>query len=280
MFSRYGKVVDVYVAFKRTKKNTRFGFVRFINIWDIGSFERKLKEILIGDSNLIINAAIFFKDDRKAFSASDLLQGDKYLRSRLENCWVGKAKNFHVLQNAWDIIDNNGLSECKLWEDNGASYGWLSWLIIEGLPLLARNLGAVRSTLSSYGQAYCDGSNFGLGANDVASRPVATFEFTNNVPDLNVSLAHNGSRSHKDDELDELFFGLQRLSQKVNDNQSIGGNKRRSKPKKAKLMVSGDSGSPPLVSCNDVNGNDLDMKAIGEQIGFSFVTNEGNGLYT
>ncbi|GJY65533.1 putative RNA-directed DNA polymerase [Tanacetum coccineum] len=384
----YGKVVDVYVAFKRTKKNTWFGFVRFINIWDIGSFERKLKGILIGDSNLMINAAIFFKDDMKAFSASDFplikqrpttrfMKRNLIPGSRLENCWVGKAKNFHVLQNAWDIIDNNRLSECKvkyigglsflfewnskdsalksletnkiwmqqwfddlkLWEDNGASYGWLSWLIIEGLPPLARNLGAVRSTLSSYGkilkvgrsekndesreddelredeesthalspciiyrvlcsinienckdinartddvsqsscQAHCDGSNFGLGANDVASRPVATFEVTNNVTDLNVPLAHNGSRSHKDNELDELFFGLQRLSQKVNDNQSMGGNKKRSKPKKAKVET---RVPPPLVSCNDVNGNDLDMKAIGEQIGLSFVTNEGNGLHT
>ncbi|GKB96087.1 hypothetical protein Tco_0982224 [Tanacetum coccineum] len=330
MFSRYGKVVDVYVAFKRTKKNTR-------------------------GVNQSLNSSPL-----KRTSTSDrgwrTVGSDSALKSLETN---------KIWMQQW-------FDDLKLWEDNGASYGWLSWLIIEGLPPLARNLGAVRSTLSSYDanmgpdtsddlsfeeefvgpsimvggdnnfsgnlhqkvreddesreddelredeesthalspciiyrvlcsinienckdinartydvsqsscQAYCDGSNFGLGANDVASRPVATFEVTNNVPDLNVSLAHNGSRSHKDNELDKLFFGLQRLSQKVNDNQSMGGNKRRSKPKKAKLMVSGDSGSPPLVSCNDVNGNALDMKAIGEQIGFSFVTNKGNGLHT
>nr|GEU29995.1 nucleotide-binding alpha-beta plait domain-containing protein [Tanacetum cinerariifolium] len=71
MFSRYGSVVDVYIAFKRTKKGTRFGFVRFINIGDPVSFERKLKTILIGDIPLVINIAKFFKSESVGFSKAD-----------------------------------------------------------------------------------------------------------------------------------------------------------------------------------------------------------------
>ena len=48
MFSRYGNMVDVYIAFKRTKMGSRFGFVRFKNVGMVGEFEKRLKGILIG----------------------------------------------------------------------------------------------------------------------------------------------------------------------------------------------------------------------------------------
>ncbi|GJZ03380.1 putative RNA-directed DNA polymerase, eukaryota, reverse transcriptase zinc-binding domain protein [Tanacetum coccineum] len=72
MFSRYGNVVDVYVAFKRTKKGFRFVFVRFINIGDVVLFERKLKTILIGEVSLVINIAKYYKSEGAGFSDSDL----------------------------------------------------------------------------------------------------------------------------------------------------------------------------------------------------------------
>ncbi|GJZ76785.1 putative RNA-directed DNA polymerase [Tanacetum coccineum] len=61
MFDMYGIVVDVYVAFKKTKLDSRFGFVRFINIGDLDSFENRLKGIMIGDTRSIINRAKFIK---------------------------------------------------------------------------------------------------------------------------------------------------------------------------------------------------------------------------
>nr|GEX29537.1 hypothetical protein [Tanacetum cinerariifolium] len=61
MFKLYGNMVDVYLAFKRTKLNTRFSFVRFINVVNVEFFEKKLNEILIGDVKLIINRAKFVK---------------------------------------------------------------------------------------------------------------------------------------------------------------------------------------------------------------------------
>ncbi|GJW13487.1 nucleotide-binding alpha-beta plait domain-containing protein [Tanacetum coccineum] len=122
MFNRYGKVADVYIAFKRTKKGTRFGFVRFKNVGDVVAFERRLKGILIGDARLFINRAKFFKDGERSFQSDQQptkargirLTEDNFLKSRLECCWMGKAKNFQVLQNAWDIVRNNGLENCNV----------------------------------------------------------------------------------------------------------------------------------------------------------------------
>ncbi|GJU81119.1 protein CTR9 [Tanacetum coccineum] len=199
MFSRYGKVVDVYIAFKKTKKDTRFGFVRFINFVHLETFERRLKEILIGESRLVINRAKFFNGGNVVLPPSDfppLKVSHKSLivptpskrQSRLEGCWMGKAKNFQVLQNAWTILENNGLMECnvkycgglsflfewnsretasksleankiwlqqwfddvKPWEEGGDDTGRLTWLNIEGLPALGRNVGAIKSVLNEF----------------------------------------------------------------------------------------------------------------------------------
>ncbi|GJZ79424.1 nucleotide-binding alpha-beta plait domain-containing protein [Tanacetum coccineum] len=190
MFSRYGKVIDVYVAFKRTKRDTRFGFVRFINIGDILSFESKLEGIMIGAEKLIINRAKFTKVGDKGVPVSEfplikpgsrplprvqfkgqtfkeavagsiarpsprsnsvksiLLVEDEGLKAKLECCWVGKAKNYQVMQNAWDITKNNGLSDCK--DENGDSYGRLTWLCFEGLPLVARNLTTIKAVVKDF----------------------------------------------------------------------------------------------------------------------------------
>ncbi|GKB92857.1 putative RNA-directed DNA polymerase [Tanacetum coccineum] len=196
MFSRYGNVVDVYIAFKRTKKGTRFGFVRFKKVGDVVTFERRLKEILIGDVRLIINCAKFFKDGERNLPAQDFpplnhgprpkarinivkgnrsfkdavrghqdqqspkaqcirIMEDNSLKSRLECCWMGKAKNYHVLQNAWDIVRNNGLEECNVKYVGGLSllFEWETKEVAsQSLPTLARNIGAVKSVLGSFGK--------------------------------------------------------------------------------------------------------------------------------
>nr|GEV71960.1 nucleotide-binding alpha-beta plait domain-containing protein [Tanacetum cinerariifolium] len=52
-----------------------------------------------------------------------MIDEDKNIRSVLECCWMGKAKNLQVLQNVWDIIENNGLINYKV-----KYYGGLSFL--------------------------------------------------------------------------------------------------------------------------------------------------------
>ncbi|GJT38737.1 nucleotide-binding alpha-beta plait domain-containing protein [Tanacetum coccineum] len=184
MFNRYGNVVDVYLAFKRTKMGSKFGFVRFKNVGNVREFEKRLKGILIGDSKLVINVAKFFKSKDKGVAVAPLptryqfhpyqkevrkqfnhsfkeavigpkkcqeplrqlvkVEEDKDTRLLLEKCWTGKAKNFQVLQNSWDIVSNNG--------DNDGSCGRLTWIIIKGLPVIARNIGAVKAITNKFGK--------------------------------------------------------------------------------------------------------------------------------
>nr|KAJ0192747.1 hypothetical protein LSAT_V11C800414330 [Lactuca sativa] len=59
MFSRYGAVVDVYIAKKLNRFNKIFGFVRFLRIQDSKSFEKRLNEIIIGTQKIEVNVARF-----------------------------------------------------------------------------------------------------------------------------------------------------------------------------------------------------------------------------
>ncbi|PWA69137.1 hypothetical protein CTI12_AA284990 [Artemisia annua] len=159
--SRYGSVVDVYIAFKRTKKGSRFGF----------------------------------------------------------RCWTGKAKNVQVLHNAWDIMANNGLEDCiiryvggltflfewnskddanrsmeenmcwiqqwfndvKPWEEKGELHGRLTWLVIEGLPTLGRNMTAVKTIASRFGKLLEVG-RLSLDSNILS--PVKTLILTYSMKDI------------------------------------------------------------------------------------------------
>lgn len=65
MLKRVGHVVDMFVAEKRTRRGTRFGFVRFINVFNVEAFEKRLTSIHLGKERLIINVAKFNKDKAK-----------------------------------------------------------------------------------------------------------------------------------------------------------------------------------------------------------------------
>ncbi|GJU73142.1 nucleotide-binding alpha-beta plait domain-containing protein [Tanacetum coccineum] len=265
MFSRYGKVVNVYIAFKRMKKDTRFGFVRYINFGHLETFERRLKEIMIGDSRLVINRAKNFKGGDVAFPPSDLppcntggfhkvkatkthffhsfkealsgpkhqvhyqiknivtgIKEDGYIRSRLELCWTGNAKNFKVLQNAWIILENNGLldstsksleenkiwlHDIKPWDEDGETTGRLTWLHIEGLPSLGRNLGAIKFVLNEFGRVLEIGS---LDFDSKLLLPIKTLALLNNMNEIGFNLANLISTCSSSDDgsyFEEEFVG-------------------------------------------------------------------------
>ncbi|GJU54016.1 nucleotide-binding alpha-beta plait domain-containing protein [Tanacetum coccineum] len=73
MFKKYGTVVDLYLAHRRTKVGTRFGFVRFINVGDISECEKKLRNINVGNTKLLINIA---KYDKAGQNISQNKKGD------------------------------------------------------------------------------------------------------------------------------------------------------------------------------------------------------------
>lgn len=71
-FRRYGAVVDVYGAKNLNRHKKMFGFVRFIRIPDVLSFEMRLNGIYIGAQKVDVNVAKF---GRKEFTYRSKLQG-------------------------------------------------------------------------------------------------------------------------------------------------------------------------------------------------------------
>ncbi|GJU96961.1 nucleotide-binding alpha-beta plait domain-containing protein [Tanacetum coccineum] len=153
------------------------------------------KESVNGPSKKIANhsfkdAILSHKSGPEPLCQLVKFEEDKSIRLQLEKCWIGNAKNFHVLQNSWDIVINNGLEGCsvkyvrglsllfewssreearqclnenkiwlhqwfddlKLWEYNDISCGRLTWITIEGLPSLARSFGSVKTIISKFGK--------------------------------------------------------------------------------------------------------------------------------
>ncbi|GKD40055.1 nucleotide-binding alpha-beta plait domain-containing protein [Tanacetum coccineum] len=107
MFNRYGIVVDVYVAFKKTKLDSRFGFVRFINIGDLDSFENRLKGIMIGDTRSIINRAKFIKVGGKGIPVDQVPDKRHFpapIMVALLNIYTPQASSDKVL--LWNSIEN------------------------------------------------------------------------------------------------------------------------------------------------------------------------------
>nr|GEV07363.1 RNA-directed DNA polymerase, eukaryota [Tanacetum cinerariifolium] len=166
------------------------------------SGSERLKGIMIGNTSLIINKSKFIKGESKGLVSSDFppIRLGLFIKhvsfntnkgSSFKDAVTGRkmtAKNFHVLQNAWDVICNSGLDECnvkyvrdlslvfewkskedaiksldvnkvwlqqwfddlKMWDENCDSYGRLTWLHVEGLPLITRSLGAVKKMLTGF----------------------------------------------------------------------------------------------------------------------------------
>lgn len=90
-FTKYGDVVDVYVATKKDVNKKSFAFVRFKTMGDERRFEESLQGITFKERPLEINIARFV---RKPIDS----KGDKYTRNQneyrrpQENRWRGRDK--------------------------------------------------------------------------------------------------------------------------------------------------------------------------------------------
>ncbi|GJS20284.1 nucleotide-binding alpha-beta plait domain-containing protein [Tanacetum coccineum] len=172
MFKLYENVVDVYLAFKRTKLDTRFGFVRFINVGNVNSFEKKLKDIMISGVKLIINRAKFVKVRGKGVPVfngplnREAVIGSKYKGDLIDNL-DAHENGFPPLENCifleedrdlrsnleryitTKILEENKVwlqhwfDDLKLWRDKDEHVGRLVWINCEGISALARNSKAV-----------------------------------------------------------------------------------------------------------------------------------------
>ncbi|PWA77135.1 hypothetical protein CTI12_AA195300 [Artemisia annua] len=95
MFARFGTVVDVYLASKRTKLGTRFGFVRFINVGNTSYFEQKLGEICIGNTKILVKIAKYEKGGQTMYNM------DKEEKKQDEWRWTFKNEKKGNQNNEW-----------------------------------------------------------------------------------------------------------------------------------------------------------------------------------
>nr|GEX81273.1 reverse transcriptase domain, reverse transcriptase zinc-binding domain protein [Tanacetum cinerariifolium] len=119
LFSKYETVVDVFLAAKRTKVGTRFGFVRFIKVGTILAFEQKLGEICIGSFSIL-------GEWKSEGIAKDCLERNK-------------------------VNLSNWFSKLVMWKESIEPPGRLTWLEIEGLPALVWDPNAVHKIVKDIG---------------------------------------------------------------------------------------------------------------------------------
>lgn len=58
VFSKFGKILDAYIAHKLSKLGKRFGFIRFLGVEDAISMARNLSTTWIGNLHLFIFVAL------------------------------------------------------------------------------------------------------------------------------------------------------------------------------------------------------------------------------
>ncbi|GKB68276.1 nucleotide-binding alpha-beta plait domain-containing protein [Tanacetum coccineum] len=172
LFRKYGSVMDVYLAVRRTKLGTRFGFVRFARVLNVEKFEKHLKGIIIGETKMVISPNTISKESNDPVnvcserSFKDVTAGiqrvtEEQMKTKkreevidaqinlshvaqLKRCWSGEARNIHALRNIWTLFKQGGLGACVIHYLGGLSflYEWSSEKVVaESLELNKVNLG-------------------------------------------------------------------------------------------------------------------------------------------
>ncbi|KAI3764636.1 hypothetical protein L2E82_14647 [Cichorium intybus] len=101
LLKSYGTLVDIYIAMKRTKTNTRFGFARFIRVTNTQEPVGRLNDIPCGNSRLRANLA---KYKRKKVPPPPSFADNRNDRVSMEtNQRFGERRTFA------DVVNNRSL---------------------------------------------------------------------------------------------------------------------------------------------------------------------------
>ncbi|GJW84461.1 RNA-directed DNA polymerase, eukaryota [Tanacetum coccineum] len=186
----YGKVVDVYIPFKKSKAGKKFAFVRFLKVDNLERLIGNLCTLWIGRFCLQANPVRFQREFRAPNSLpkkGELRGGYQVIRFYLSCVAFEKIKDINALSNLYVILNNEGFDNVKLsylggfWVliDTGSIaskeklikhvgvLSWFSeigpannsfvsdvrlvWISIEGLPICAWNKNALAKIVSSWG---------------------------------------------------------------------------------------------------------------------------------
>nr|GEW07339.1 RNA-directed DNA polymerase, eukaryota, reverse transcriptase zinc-binding domain protein [Tanacetum cinerariifolium] len=127
---QYGHLVDSFIHVRRSKAGKRFGFVRFIKVFDIDRLVGNLYTVWIGSHRLYANVARFSRPlvnsnkpkgttaeetDVEAASHPVLVLDESYLNQKdFSHCLNGKVKEFGSLANLKLVMCNEGFSDVDI----------------------------------------------------------------------------------------------------------------------------------------------------------------------
>ncbi|GKA58783.1 RNA-directed DNA polymerase, eukaryota, reverse transcriptase zinc-binding domain protein, partial [Tanacetum coccineum] len=110
---QYGHVVDSFIPMKRLKDGKRFGFVRFINVFNVERLVNNLCTIWLNRCKLHANIARFNRDQKNGNKYKTANQkkheGQDCLNSKeLSNSLIGRVKDVGSLSNLKKVLCNEG----------------------------------------------------------------------------------------------------------------------------------------------------------------------------
>ncbi|GJR45012.1 RNA-directed DNA polymerase, eukaryota [Tanacetum coccineum] len=149
---QYGHVVDSFIPVRRSKVGKRFGFVRFINVFDIDRLVGNLCTVWIGSHHLHANVARFNRPcggfhtkanlDKQGRCGDYSGQDESCVNEKdYSLCLNGKVKEFGSLDNLKMVLCNEGFSDVDIrylggmWGDVVFKCWRIMWVDVEGVPL-------------------------------------------------------------------------------------------------------------------------------------------------
>ncbi|GJW59932.1 RNA-directed DNA polymerase, eukaryota [Tanacetum coccineum] len=112
---QYGHVVDVFIPSKRSKAGKRFGFVRFINVFNV----ERLRPTGVGKTYMHAVKGISQHGSRENEVPALVLDDDCLLSKDLSKCLLGRVKEFASLANLKDLIMKDMVSSSIYGRDVG-----------------------------------------------------------------------------------------------------------------------------------------------------------------
>jgi hypothetical protein len=97
MFARFGRVGEVYIPQKLNKWGCRFGFVKYMEVKDVGELERCLGDIWMGTFKLRVNISRFAKGS----TSNQQKQPGEHVRLELKAKQVQQGLSFKT------VLENN-----------------------------------------------------------------------------------------------------------------------------------------------------------------------------
>nr|GEX55133.1 nucleotide-binding alpha-beta plait domain-containing protein [Tanacetum cinerariifolium] len=121
---QYGQVVDAFIPDRKSKAGKRYGFVRFIRVYDVDRLVSNLCRLWMGSHHLHPNVARFMrppavKSDRYTHqneACEPALLLDESCLNQLDYslCLLGKVKEFSSFDNMRMVLGNKGFNDIDL----------------------------------------------------------------------------------------------------------------------------------------------------------------------